>query len=77
MYSLNNNGPCINGGKLPCKGDEVAPEIQCECPPHYHGMFCEDKMENVIEMFSMIIFSSPTCGNFMGKHRCKHDDILY
>lgn len=48
MYSLNNNGPCINGGKLSCKGDEVAPEITCECPPYYKGMFCEEKMENVI-----------------------------
>lgn len=59
MYSLNNNGPCINGRKLSCKGDEVASEITCECPPHYQGMFCEDKMENVIEMFSMFFFPRP------------------
>lgn len=50
MYSLNNNGPCINGGKLSCKGDEVAPEITCECPPYYKGMFCEEKMENVTRL---------------------------
>lgn len=56
---------------------QKASEITCECPPHYQGLFCEDKIENVIEMLSMFIFSSPTCGNFMGKHRCKHDDILY
>lgn len=36
-YSLNNKGPCINGGKLTCKGDEVAPHITCECPPNYQG----------------------------------------
>lgn len=65
MYSLNKNGPCINGCKLSCKGYEVASEITCECPPHYQGLFCEDKIENVIEMFFMFIFSSPTCGNFM------------
>lgn len=76
-YSLNNEGPCINGGKLTCNGDEVAPEIICECPPHYKGMFCEDKMENVIEMFSMFSFPSPTCGDLLGKYRCKHDDILF
>ena len=48
MYSLNNNGPCINGGKLTCKGQEVAPNITCECPPNYSGAFCENKVENVL-----------------------------
>ncbi|XP_078329312.1 uncharacterized protein LOC144624038 [Crassostrea virginica] len=47
MYSLNNSGPCINGGKLTCKGQEVAPYITCECPPNYSGAFCENKVENV------------------------------
>lgn len=47
MYSSNNNGPCINGGKLTCKGEEVAPRIICECPLNYKGMFCEEKIENV------------------------------
>lgn len=63
MYSLNKNGPCINGCKLSCKGYEVASEITCECPPHYQGLFCEDKIENVIEMFFMFIFS---CHHIMG-----------
>nr|XP_022337974.1 uncharacterized protein LOC111133669 isoform X2 [Crassostrea virginica] len=46
-YSLNNNGPCINGGKLTCRGDEVAPSSTCVCPPNYEGMFCEEKIEKV------------------------------
>ena len=46
-YSLNNNGPCINGGKLICKGEEVATKMTCQCPPHYSGAFCENKVENV------------------------------
>nr|XP_022344868.1 uncharacterized protein LOC111137621 [Crassostrea virginica] len=46
-YSLNSTGPCINGGKLNCKGEEVAPEITCQCPPNYEGKFCEIKIENV------------------------------
>ncbi|XP_078336800.1 uncharacterized protein LOC144626482 [Crassostrea virginica] len=46
-YSFNNTGPCINGGNLTCKGDEVAPNINCKCPPNYKGMFCEEKVENV------------------------------
>ena len=46
-YSLNNTGPCINGGKLTCRGDEVAPEITCQCPPNYEGKFCEIKIEKV------------------------------
>lgn len=56
MYSLNNKGPCINGGKLSCRGDKVDPNMICECPPHYKGMFCEDKMENVIEIISALLF---------------------
>ena len=46
-YSLNNNGPCINGGRLNCIGEEVAPEITCQCPPNYEGKFCEKMIENV------------------------------
>lgn len=46
-YSLNNAGPCINGGKLTCKGDEVAHEIKCECPSNSRGAFCEEKIEKV------------------------------
>ena len=46
-YSLNNNGPCINGGTLICKGDEVAPQVTCQCPPNYEGRLCENRIENV------------------------------
>lgn len=46
-YSLNNAGPCINGGKLNCKGDEVAHEIKCECPSNARGAFCEEKIQQV------------------------------
>lgn len=51
MYSLENNGPCINGGNLTCKGDEVAPRITCKCPPYYWGMFCEEKYKKVNQIF--------------------------
>lgn len=54
LYSLNNNGPCINGGKLTCKGNEVAPNVICECPPNYKGMFCEEKMENITRLCERI-----------------------
>lgn len=43
MYSSNNKGPCINGGKLTCKGDEVAPIIICECPLNYNGVVLRGK----------------------------------
>ena len=57
-YSLNNNGPCINGGKLTCKGQEVAPNITCECPPNYSGAFCENKVENVhISIYVIFLLS--------------------
>ena len=46
-YSLNNDGPCINGGKLTCKGEEVAPEVTCQCPANYEGHLCEKRIENV------------------------------
>uniref|UniRef100_A0A8W8JTD3 EGF-like domain-containing protein n=1 Tax=Magallana gigas TaxID=29159 RepID=A0A8W8JTD3_MAGGI len=59
MYSSNNNGPCINGGKLTCKGEEVAPRIICECPLNYKGMFCEEKIENVTRICD-ITSISPT-----------------
>lgn len=57
MYSLNNHGPCINGGILTCKEDEVAPNVNCRCPPHYKGMFCEEKMENVIGIIFYCVLS--------------------
>ncbi|XP_052712791.1 uncharacterized protein LOC128186878 isoform X2 [Crassostrea angulata] len=57
MYSSNNNGPCINGGKLTCKGEEVAPRIICECPLNYKGMFCEEKIENVTRICDMTSIS--------------------
>lgn len=74
-YSLNNNGPCINGGKLTCKGDEVVPSITCECPPHYLGKFCEEKMENVTRLCDKISASSA-----MGLINCdltKRDCVTY
>nr|XP_022342300.1 uncharacterized protein LOC111136025 [Crassostrea virginica]XP_022342301.1 uncharacterized protein LOC111136025 [Crassostrea virginica] len=57
-YSLNNNGPCINGGRLTCKGEEVAPEITCQCPQNYEGKFCEHKIENVTRICDRILKSS-------------------
>ena len=30
-----------------CYGDEVAPEVTCQCPPNYEGRLCENKIENV------------------------------
>lgn len=53
-YSLNNAGPCTNGGKPTCKGDEVAHEITCECPPNYRGPFCEEKVEKVVRICDRI-----------------------
>nr|XP_022308319.1 uncharacterized protein LOC111114321 [Crassostrea virginica] len=53
-YSLKNNGPCINGGKLTCKGDEVAPEVTCQCPPNFEGRLCEIKIENITRICNMI-----------------------
>lgn len=53
-YSLNNAGPCTNGGKPTCKGDEVAHEITCECPPNYRGPFCEEKVEKVVRICDKI-----------------------
>lgn len=43
MYSSNNKGPFINGDKLTCKGDEVAPIIICECPLNYNGVVLRGK----------------------------------
>lgn len=75
IHSLNNKGPCINGGNLTCNGDEVAPAIKCTCPPHYKGNFCEDKMENVIVFITLISFFLSTCSNLFDKHKCKHDSF--
>ncbi|XP_078336796.1 uncharacterized protein LOC111138294 [Crassostrea virginica] len=57
-YSLNNNGPCINGGKLTCRRDEMAPEITCQCPPNYEGRLCEVKIENVTRICDRILKNS-------------------
>nr|XP_034336857.1 slit homolog 1 protein-like isoform X1 [Crassostrea gigas] len=53
-YSMNRNGPCINGGNLICNGNEVAPNIKCRCPLNYKGMFCEEKIENVTRICDRI-----------------------
>nr|XP_022303736.1 uncharacterized protein LOC111111200 [Crassostrea virginica] len=58
-YSLNNNGPCINGGKLTCKGYEVAPEVTCQCPPNFEGHLCEIKIENIPRICNRISEPSP------------------
>ncbi|XP_065934216.1 uncharacterized protein [Magallana gigas] len=57
-YSMNRNGPCINGGIPTCKGNEVAPNINCRCPPNYKGMFCEEKLENVTRICDRTSVSS-------------------
>lgn len=60
-YSLNNTGPCINGGKLTCKGHEVAHKIKCECPPNARGAFCEEKIEKVNnDHFIFVLFLGPS-----------------
>nr|XP_022307595.1 uncharacterized protein LOC111113593 [Crassostrea virginica] len=53
-YGLNNNGPCINGGNLTCKGEEVAPEVTCQCPPNYEGRLCENRIENITRICDRI-----------------------
>ncbi|XP_078330616.1 uncharacterized protein LOC111111529 [Crassostrea virginica] len=53
-YSLNNKGPCINGGTLICKGDEVAPEVTCQCPSNYEGRLCENRIENITRICDRI-----------------------
>ncbi|XP_078329324.1 uncharacterized protein LOC111115793 isoform X2 [Crassostrea virginica] len=58
QYSLNNNGPCINGGKLICKGDEVAPKVECQCPQNYEGDLCEYRIENITRICDRIFSSS-------------------
>ncbi|XP_078336793.1 uncharacterized protein LOC111137621 [Crassostrea virginica] len=90
-YSLNSTGPCINGGKLNCKGEEVAPEITCQCPPNYEGKFCEIKIENVTRICNRIPFNStnvlPSCArtgrdcityskNRLYAYKCKETHIL-
>lgn len=51
-YSLNNKGPCINGGSLNCNitGNVMAPHIQCDCLPGYTGMFCENHMQKMVRI---------------------------
>lgn len=35
----------------------MAPNVNCRCPPHYKGMFCEEKMENVIGIIFYCVLS--------------------
>lgn len=44
-YSVNNRGPCLNGGKINDCGEELAADITCLCPPNFSGRFCQ--YENV------------------------------
>lgn len=70
MYSMKRNGPCINGGILTCKGNEVVPNINCLCPPNYEGMFCEEKLENLNHFFLIRLSSQlKLCGNLSITHR--------
>lgn len=57
-YSLNNNGPCINGGNLTCNGNELAHEVSCKCPINYQGRFCEEKVEKVARLCERTIPAS-------------------
>lgn len=75
MYSLNKKGPCINGGILICKGEKVAPLITCECPPHYKGMFCEEKMENITRLCDRIPNSS--AGTLKNCTSTKNECVTY
>lgn len=75
IYSLDNNGPCINGGRLACKGDEVVPHITCECPPNYQGKFCEEKMENVTRLCDKI--SAFSAIGMINCDSTKHDCVTY
>lgn len=79
MYSLENNGPCINGGNLTCKGDEVGPQITCKCPPYYKGMFCEEKSKNVNQIFfNTSVFSIKLCENLSITHLegCHYHNLI-
>ncbi|XP_061166915.1 uncharacterized protein LOC133175813 [Saccostrea echinata] len=41
-YSINQTGPCLNGGKVSCTSDdELAADLFCSCPKNYSGTFCE------------------------------------
>ncbi|XP_048760960.2 uncharacterized protein LOC125670065 [Ostrea edulis] len=53
-HSVDNKGPCINGGNLTCTKDVLAPEIACNCPKGYSGMFCESKMLQVVRICDRI-----------------------
>nr|XP_022306801.1 uncharacterized protein LOC111113105 [Crassostrea virginica] len=39
---------------LICKGDEVAPEVSCQCPPNYEGRLCENRIENITRICDRI-----------------------
>ncbi|XP_062597233.1 uncharacterized protein LOC134258713 [Saccostrea cucullata] len=77
-YSVPNKGPCINGGNLTCDEtgpDVLAPDIKCDCPPGFKGMFCENKMEKVTRICDRIENSS-----FLNLKNCdvtKKDCITY
>nr|XP_022306795.1 uncharacterized protein LOC111113101 [Crassostrea virginica] len=90
-YSLNNNGPCINGGNLTCKGEEVAPEVTCQCPPNYEGDLCEKRIEKIIRICDRIpnnsshglsdcTYTSKECVTYSRNtwfaYRCQESNIL-
>lgn len=75
-YSLNNNGPCINGGNLTCNGNELTHEVSCKCPINYQGRFCEEKVEKVTRICDRIIPTS-TSQNLNSCTLTKKDCVTY
>ena len=46
-YSVNNTGPCLNGGTIIDCGSELVGSIKCVCPPNFTGRFCQYKIVTV------------------------------
>ncbi|XP_062615770.1 uncharacterized protein LOC134277448, partial [Saccostrea cucullata] len=77
LFSLHNKGPCINGGNLTCKTGEnvLAPDIQCDCPDDFEGMFCENRMENVTRICDMV--TEPSSPQLINCDLTKMDCFTY
>lgn len=46
-YSVNETGPCLNGGTLICKPQTLSTDLTCLCPESFSGRYCENKIEPV------------------------------